>query len=227
MKATAIVCCPVCGYQFVVSNAEPLPTVQHSDIPGEHALVRPDARDRPRPTACAPTAGPPTVTDARGSSVASTSLPGCQSSEAVDGSSWEALLADPNLTLGDHSDLLPHFLAFGPPAPEDCLTCRPGLFCPRHTPSGTAAVALGDDCDCAPGNAFGLSDQVCDAHARDRQADLKCFGWPDQPCHWMRCTESVVCHNPDGPTGADYAVEQGFLIETDGAEIADVEVTDA
>ena len=49
--------------------------------------------------------------------------------------SWDDLLADPNLTFGG-SELLPHLLAFGPP--EDCLTCRPGIYCPTHTPRGTA-----------------------------------------------------------------------------------------
>lgn len=35
-----VLSCPGCSYQLVWRDGGPLPTVQHSEIPNEHALVR-------------------------------------------------------------------------------------------------------------------------------------------------------------------------------------------
>lgn len=51
--------------------------------------------------------------------------------------SWEDLLANPHLQFDLDSEVLPVLLGLV----AGCLTCRPGIFCPHHTPSGTVSAA--------------------------------------------------------------------------------------
>lgn len=52
--------------------------------------------------------------------------------------SWEDLLADPLLQWDTRGEVLPLLLRFGAPEPP-CFTCRPGVYCPTHTPTASGS----------------------------------------------------------------------------------------